>query len=192
MIKLKRPPCPNPTALSTDYKHKENKLALHQSTNGKCMYCESCITHIDFAHVEHIKPKAIGKYPELEFEWTNLGYACPKCNNAKSDKYDEATPYIDPYSEEPSAFIFFFGAFIYPKKGSERGELTILDLELNRSDLVARRNLKTNEILRSIRSISGTQNPTLKEKAIELLNEATKSDKEYSSMVKDLLEKALT
>ena len=114
-----------------NYKHKTNKEALRQASFDKCMYCESKISHIDFAHVEHIKPKAQGKYLELEFVWENLGYVCPKCNNFKSEKYDESTPYIDPYAENPEEHIFAAGAFVYHRNGSERGELTICDIELN-------------------------------------------------------------
>ena len=79
MIKLDRPSCPNPRALTKgDYKHPDNKIALKNSTFGKCMYCESKITHIDYGDIEHIKPKS--KYPTLKFTWSNLGFACTVCN----------------------------------------------------------------------------------------------------------------
>jgi len=111
MIKLKRPICPYPKGLRDgNYKHEKNKQALASSSNDKCMYCESKISHISYAQVEHIKPKAPGKYPELEFEWNNHGYSCQTCNTIKSDKYDDATPYIDPYSEIPSDYLFMSGA----------------------------------------------------------------------------------
>lgn len=59
MIKLERPDCPYPAALEAgNYKHERNKLALKQASHDKCMYCECKISHIDFAHIEHIKPKA--------------------------------------------------------------------------------------------------------------------------------------
>ena len=79
MIALKRPKCPNPAALvKKKYDDPLNKEALRKSTSGKCMYCESKMEHISYAHVEHIKPKS--KFPELEFEWTNLGFSCQICN----------------------------------------------------------------------------------------------------------------
>ena len=72
MIRLVRPTCPHPAALQNgNYKHPRNKQALKDAAFDKCMYCESRISHIDFAHVEHIKPKAEDKYPQLAFAWNN-------------------------------------------------------------------------------------------------------------------------
>jgi uncharacterized protein (TIGR02646 family) len=140
MIKLERPVCPNPSALQdSNYKHRDNKDALRKASYDKCMYCESKIPHVDFAHVEHIKPKAADKFPELEFTWENLGYACAKCNNAKSSKYFNDTPFIDPYVEEPSEFVIFSGPFMFHRNGGERGEISITEIELNRPELIERR-----------------------------------------------------
>ncbi|MEE9118515.1 MAG: HNH endonuclease, partial [Calditrichia bacterium] len=62
MIRIERPECPRPIALTNqNYKHPINKDTLRRSSHDKCMYCESKISHIDFAHVEHIKPKAEDK-----------------------------------------------------------------------------------------------------------------------------------
>ncbi len=86
MIRLSRPDCPHPDALAnSNYKHPKNKQALHDASFGKCMYCESHVSHIDYAHVEHIKPKADGKYPYLKYVWDNLGYSCAICNVNKDE-----------------------------------------------------------------------------------------------------------
>ncbi len=188
MIKLERPECPYPKALDDgNYKHKTNKEALRQASFDKCMYCESKISHIDFAHVEHLKPKAEDKYPELEFVWENLGYVCPKCNNSKRDKYDESTPYIDPYSENPEEYILAFGAFLYHKNGSERGELTITDIELNRADLIEKRYERIKEIIKAITSCRRTNNTTLRDNALDEIKREMLADKEYSLIVKTLI-----
>ena len=185
MRKINRPDCPNPTALATNYKHDDNKQALITASHGKCMYCESKVTHVYFGDVEHIKPKT--KYPTLEFEWTNLGFVCAKCNNAKSDRFDEATPYVNPYEEEPKDHLIALGAMLMHKNGSERGELTTTDIELNRPDLVEKRQEKLNNIQKWIDAAMRTQNETLKKAAItELLNEADE-DKEYSLFVVNFL-----
>lgn len=188
MIKLTHPICPYPKALEDkNYKHKNNKEALKVASKDKCMYCESKISHIDFAHVEHIKPKAAGKYPELEFEWSNLGYACPICNNNKSDEYDESCPFINPYTEDPDEHIMPFGALIYPKKGCERGEYTISVLKLNRLELVEKRLERITDIEIAIKSCNRTRSEKLKQKAlVELINEADVS-MEYSLIVKAFL-----
>ncbi len=188
MIRLNRPACPHPEALNNkNYKHPTNKEALKESAYDKCMYCESKISHIDFAHVEHIKPKADDKFPDLEFVWENLGYACPKCNNAKSDKYDPAAPFLDPYNEDPSIELFAFGSFLFPRNGSERAELTIREIELNRGDLIEKRQTKIAEIQKVLNLCFRTKSQTLRNAALlEIRNEAS-AEKEYSFIVGALL-----
>ncbi|MDY0316066.1 MAG: HNH endonuclease [Bacteroidales bacterium] len=186
MIKLTRKHCPNPTALVADYKNKENKTALKESSFDKCIYCESKISHIEYGDVEHIKPK--GKYPQLKFTWTNLGFACEICNRKyKHEKYDEATPYINPFDEDPSEHIIANGAFLFQNQGSERGELTIIDIGLNRSGLIEKRQERINDINNTIKACFRTQNPTLRQNALDALKVEANSDKEYSFTVKALL-----
>lgn len=190
MIKLEHPTCPHPTALETgDYKHKLNKEALSASISEKCMYCESKISHVDFGDVEHIKPKAL--FPELTCAWDNLGYSCTKCNNAKAEKYQAETPYINPYNENPEGHIFSSGAFLFPVEGSERGDLTILDINLNRKNLVEKRQARIQEIIKAVNQCFRTNNEVLRNAAIKSLKQEAESDKEYSLVVKTVLDKAL-
>jgi uncharacterized protein (TIGR02646 family) len=187
MVKINRINCPNPSALSNgNYKHPDNKKALKESNYGKCMYCESKISHIDYGDVEHIKPKS--KYPELEFEWDNLGFACTKCNRQyKNDTYDEETPYINPYDEEPQNYIMSNGAILFPFQGSERGEITIEGLGLNRTELVEQRYNRIVEINKVIKACFRTSNETLKNNALNELKKEVNYDKEYSLVIKNLL-----
>ncbi|WP_305418519.1 HNH endonuclease [Photobacterium leiognathi] len=188
MIRLYRPDCPHPAALtSNDYKHHINKAALRDANHDKCMYCECKISHIDFAHVEHIKPKAKDKYPELKFVWDNLGYACPKCNNSKSDKYYEDTPYINPYSEDPEQYLLAYGTYLFSKNGSERGDITIKDLQLNRPELLEKREIKINEFKRAIDACYRTNSQPLREAALAELQKEADTDKELSLFVKSFL-----
>ncbi len=189
MIKINRPTCPNEKALASgNYKHPENKKALSEASNDKCMYCESKISHIDFGHVEHIKPKAEDKYPELTCEWSNLGYVCPKCNNKKSDKYHQDQPYIDPYSECPADHLYALGWLILQKNGSERGEITIRDIDLNRVELIEKRQTRIMEIQKAMDACYRTQNKTLRDAAIKQLHAESSPDKEYSLFVKSMLD----
>jgi uncharacterized protein (TIGR02646 family) len=188
MIKIIRPECPHPAALGQgNYKHPLNKQALKDASADKCMYCESKISHIDFAHVEHFKPKAEGKFPNLEFEWSNLGYACPKCNNNKSDKFHNDAPYIDPYSEEPSEYFLAHGTWLFVKNGCERADLSIRDIGLNRPELLEKRLEKITEIQSAISACFRTNNEVLREMALAELRKETYSDKEYSLFVKALI-----
>ncbi|WP_257744559.1 HNH endonuclease [Burkholderia glumae] len=122
MIRLTRPKCPHPAALENkNYKHPKNKAALLEASSGKCMYCESKFVAIDHGDVEHILPKSKDKFPHLEFEWSNHGISCTKCNGAKSDKYDKNTPFINPYDEDPSDF-WWHSIFISLQKKETKEE----------------------------------------------------------------------
>ncbi|MBP7721194.1 MAG: HNH endonuclease [Alphaproteobacteria bacterium] len=186
MIRLERPPCPNPTALATNYKHPDNKGALKQAAHDKCMYCESKISHIGFARIDHIRPKE--SFPDLEFTWDNLGYSCEKCNNAKHDKYHATTPFIDPYAECPKPHIYAFGTMLRPKNGSERGEITIKDIQLNRPALLEKRNERLEELDKAIKACYRTQNATLRQTALLALEEEASADKEYSMFTRAMLD----
>lgn len=187
MVKINRLSCPNPSALRDgNYKHPDNKKALKDSSHNKCMYCESKISHIDYGDVEHIKPKS--KYPELEFEWDNLGFACTKCNRQfKNNNYDEQTPYINPYNEEPQNYIISNGAILFPFQGNERGEITIGGLGLNRTELIEQRYNRIQEIDKAIKACFRTTNETLKNIALEELKKEANHDKGYSFVIKGLL-----
>lgn len=188
MIKITRPECPYPVALERgDYKHPINKQALKMANSDKCMYCESKISHIDFAHIEHYKPKAQNKSPELEFEWTNLGYACPKCNNNKSDKFHYDTPYIDPYLDDPSEHFLACGAWLFVKHGSERSDLTIRDIGLNRPELLEKRLEKITKIQSAITACFRTTNLALRDMALQELRQEAAPDKEFSLFVEALI-----
>jgi hypothetical protein len=149
------------------------------------MYCESTISHIDFAHVEHIKPKAL--FSDLEFVWANLGYACPKCNNAKSDKYSDAAPSLDPYAEDPSEHVFAAGALVFTRNGSERGEITIHHVELNRPELIEKRQEKLAEVEKALLACHRCTSPELRVIAMGELQNEGKSDREYSMCTKAML-----
>lgn len=186
MIRINRPTCPNPTALATNYKHPDNKQALVDASFGKCMYCESKVKHIDFGDVEHIRPKS--KYPHLEFEWSNLGFACAQCDVAKSDKHDETTPYINPYEEEPEDFFIALGALLMQKLGNERGELTIKDIRLNRVELLEKRQTTIESMGKTIDRCMRTTSESLKKTALEVLILEYAKDKEYSFFIKTLFQ----
>jgi len=180
MRKITRPECPNAEALKTNYKHPENKKSLEDASHGKCMYCESKVTHVYFGDVEHIKPKATEKYPELKFDWSNLGFCCARCNNAKNDDYEDDCPIINPYDEDPNENLIAFGSLLYPKKGSERGDLTIRTVDLNRVDLVEKRALRLDEVQSAINACFRTSNETLRAMLLRSLSNEGDSSREFS------------
>ena len=188
MIKLTRTQCPKPEALDAkNYSHRDNKNSLRDASFGKCMYCESKISHVDFAHIEHIKPKAPDKYPELKYVWENLGYSCSKCNNKKSDSYHPQTPYIDPYTEYPDEHIVFIGWCLYPRNGSERGEITIQDVGLNRVELIEQRKERIEKLILAINCCYRTSNASLRSAALRGLKAECDPSQEYSYALRQVL-----
>lgn len=187
MIKLNRPQCPNSTALATNYKHPENKVALIAASHDKCMYCESKVSHTYYGDIEHIKPKS--KYPALEFVWENLGYVCARCNGYKSDKYDEQNPILNPYDEDPETHLVVFGAVFAHKDNSERGKITIEQqngVHLNRPALIERRQDRINLIKKIIEASSGLEE-NAKQAIWQSIIPESETDKEYSLCIKELL-----
>lgn len=184
MRRLTRPACPHPQALTDgNYKHHLNKKALNDSSYGKCMYCESKVTHIDYGDVEHIKPKAAGLFPELEFAWENLGFSCAVCNTTKSNKYFNEAPFVNPYDEEPAEHLYAFGAFIFTKSGSERGEITIKEIGLNRPGLIEQRTAKIQAIATAVDACHRINSAHLRKAALDALMDEAGPDTEFSAVV---------
>ncbi len=186
MIKINRPECPSPNKLKVDYKFHENKKSLKEASFDKCMYCESKISHNSYGDVEHIKPKS--KYPQLEFTWSNLGFACSVCNNNKNNQYDADNPILSPYEEDPEQHLFACGNMIYHH--SEKGELTCQTIQLNRAQLVEKRLERINSIKNSYDKFNRTNNARVKRIALEALKKEGNPDKEYSACVQSFFKSA--
>lgn len=187
MRRLHRPVCPNPGALRTNYKHPDNKEALQAASHGKCMYCESQVSHVYFGDIEHIRPKAPGKHPELEFEWSNLGYCCARCNNAKKDQFDDECPLVDPYSEAPDDHLLAFGSLVRHKAGSERGAITISTVDLNRTELIERRGIRLQALQNSIDACYRTSSLAVRKVLLDALEQESEADKEFSMFAAALI-----
>lgn len=59
---------------------------LRDEFSFRCVYCLEREVWRDMResmHIDHFEPQAIRK--DLKYEYTNLLYACPACNNQKSD-----------------------------------------------------------------------------------------------------------
>jgi uncharacterized protein (TIGR02646 family) len=157
---------------------------------GKCAYCESKITHIDYGHIEHFCPKrGANARPDLVFEWTNLLLACGICNGPenKSDRFPgdgEGGPLVNPCDDDPAHhFAFHFDpvaklASVYGKTG--RGVTTEKVLGLNRAEL---RGYRSRQICRLAALAHYAASDA---KAAALLNEAKKSDAEYAAFARAL------
>ncbi len=144
------------------YGHSTVKAALITAQHGKCCFCERKIGAE--GDVEHFRPKggfrqgkrtSVGKpgYYWLAYEWANLLWACPICNqrfkgnlfplrdpttrasNHHSDLTQEEPLFINPAEVDPAKQIGFRQEVAYPINGSKHAKETIEALGLNRPNL---------------------------------------------------------
>lgn len=172
------------------YRHREIKKSHVHMFCGKCAYCESKITHVDYGHVEHFRPKRGPKArPDLTFEWSNLLLACGICNGAeyKSDRFPEEAesgPPVDPCEDDPADhFEFHFDpvaklASVYGT--TQRGVATEELVGLNRPEL---REYRSKYICRLAVL---AQYAAVNDEAATLLREAKQSDAEYAAFARRL------
>lgn len=191
MIRLHRPDCPYPKPLDEkkSYKHPRNKAALVEAAAGKCMYCESRIIDTQYGDIEHLKPK--DKFPELEFEWSNLGFACTVCNNSKNKHYSKRTRIVDPYQEEPAQFLHADGAQIFGIDWESIGRNTVDLIKLNRTALVEKRVQRTQDVANLIETARSRHVDELRDGAIEIVLEETSPTTEFSFVSRALAERLL-
>ena len=176
--------------LQEKYRHTKIKQTLVEMFNGKCAYCESKITHIDYGHIEHYRPKSGSNgRPDLTFEWTNLLLACGVCNGGeyKSDHFPEADddgPIVNPCEDDPSQhFTFHFDpvaklASVYGV--TSRGVRTEQLLGINRPELRSYRSVR----IRYLMALSRFANSDTE--AAELLKLARQSDAAYAAFARIL------
>ncbi|MCU5725115.1 HNH endonuclease [Bacillus toyonensis] len=174
-----------PDLLINKYRHPKIKDVLINESFGKCVYCESKILHIDYGDIEHIIPKS--KEPIKSIEWENLTLSCGKCNQKKSDYYDPENPLVHPFTDTPEEEIYYFGPIAKAVPGSLKGELTVSLLELNRPELIERRSELLNR-MDNLLHLHKLSKGALKEELLKDIISYTEQDKEYSSLVQNLVQ----
>lgn len=177
-----------PAAVLDAYRAPGIKEHLIAESHGKCVYCESKITHVYWGDVEHIKPKA--SFPRERLIIENLCLACARCNNAKSDFWNAATPLLNPYEDNPAESLMAFGSWIARRPGRERARVTIDRLQLNRMDLVERRHERWLLLQPLVdQYVQTPEGPVREVIRVELLNQAS-DDNEYALVIRAYLEAA--
>lgn len=172
-----------PSHVQRRYGHEEIKKALVEETFQKCAYCESKITHVDYGDIEHIKPKS--KFEKKTFEWSNLTLACRKCNQNKGAYYEENASILNPYIDDVEKEIVFLGTI--PSARSERASLTVKLLKLDRIELLERRKATIDNVQPLIDNYLRASGE-LKQLLLEDLIAHSKKDKEFSSMMKRVID----
>ncbi len=175
-----------PDSVRGRYTHPEIKNALIEECGGKCAYCESKLRHVAPGDIDHIFP--VSRRPDLIFEWSNLTLACPVCNRLKRDYYHPDEPLLDPYIEEPSEHLVFLGSILFARPLSQAGMRTILLLELNRPELMERRNEVITSLERLVAVWHGFPAGPSKDLVWQELQTLTSTQREYSHALSTALE----
>lgn len=128
---------PAKDSVMSGYRHPDVKGALLEETCEKCAYCEAKHRHVYFGDVEHIIPVAAEEAGR--FAYDNLTIACALCNNNKRDYHSETAPLLNPYTDAVSEHLMGVGAFVWEVDDSDVGRRTKKLLDLNRQDLLERR-----------------------------------------------------
>lgn len=94
MVKIDRNPTPPPSLAAEkqkangDYNKADVIRQLKEDFHDKCYICE--LGGLSDPEVEHLRPHHNRKIIERVFDWNNLFYVCPHCNNLKKEaKYDD-------------------------------------------------------------------------------------------------------
>lgn len=137
---------------------------------GKCAYCES---KTDF-DIDQYRPRKV--YYWIAYEWSNFLPACPQCNRAKRDLFpvlDESLRITEPqfdkneWNAKSQSFIHEQAQLLNPEIDNpeehlsflidgritgltEKGQITIQVLQLNREYLLARRIQIINNLMTKI------------------------------------------
>ncbi len=195
------------TFSSRIYGSSEVKERLKLISHGKCVYCDSRNTHVDWGAVEHYRPKSV--YWWLAYTWENLQFSCTRCNHKKLDNFPlkgtratyeepdlsrEAPLLINPLEENPEELFAYdeTGARpeIVPFPGSstltrERVMESIKYYGLNREDLRDERSAALMDLDLAIAAYQDENaGSEVKRLAAELLRFAVSDSAEYAGMTR--------
>ena len=167
-----------PDHIKGRYRHPDIKSEVSLETNGKCVYCESYVSHQYPGDIEHIIPKSV--YPRLTFSWNNLSFVCYWCNNHKRATVDKKCKLLNPYNDKIQEHLRAFGPIVMHINGSKRGELTLLEIKLNRKELIERRKDAIIVLQNLIDKFERETVVALKEILRQEIVDSCNSDKEFS------------
>ena len=179
--------------------------ALAAVYRGKCAYCESRLGTAAAGVVDQYRPKRGARgfdrqfsdihYWWLALEWSNLLYVCPQCNRFKGswfpleegarradpetygeDLEAENPLLLNPFFDDPEEHLDFVDdGSIRPR--SERGQVTIEILRLDREELGSARRQSLQDFRARYLELGAAPRPDLVRELVAVLNLA--SDAEY-------------
>lgn len=175
-----------PENIANGYNTKEVKNLLKRETHEKCAYCESKMLHVDYGDIEHIKPKH--RNPFLRFDYKNLTLSCGVCNTKKSTHED----ILDPYQTNPSEHLVAHGPSIFRRSVSNVGMTTEKRLDLNRVQLLQKRNERLQALQQIADQIGRTNNSSIRSVLIDELRAEGAADKEFSLVAQTYINEIFT
>lgn len=187
------------------------KPNLMELFHGKCAYCESQISHLDFGDVQHLRPKGSVQensihsgYYWLAYEWENLLLLCSICGANKRNKFPliveadrafgpndplekEQPLLLDPCHDDPTQHLHFATDSGLIEPLTDRGEATVELVGLNRAALVAERARRIQSLRRELRSAASLSDLEL----AELLREFVANPAPYAAFARAALDEWL-
>ncbi|MGL4518892.1 MAG: HNH endonuclease [Phocaeicola sp.] len=87
--------------------YQEAKPLLVSNLGCFCSYCEDAYHQMRDLHVEHIQPKGLQQYKELEHRWENFLLSCATCNGTdnKGNKDVVLSEFYLPFHTETIHFL---------------------------------------------------------------------------------------
>ena len=174
-----------PKSIEGGYNTQEIKNLLKQETHEKCAYCESKMLHTDYGDIEHIAPKH--RNPHLRYNYNNLTLSCGICNTKKSTHED----ILNPYLTNPSEHLVAYGPAIFRRSISNIGMITEKRLDLNRTQLLQKRNERLQMLQQIADQISRTNDANIKSVLIDELRAEGDSNKEFSLVARTYINEVL-
>lgn len=178
------------------YQHQEVKDALITMFHGKCAYCESAITHIDYGHIEHFRPKSHPAFYEKAVEWDNLLLACGRCNGAENKgvcfpSASQGGPLLNPTQDDDPEQHLKFDFDPVTKLANvldrtSRGRTTWQTLGLNRTELLRRRS----EFVKKLSVVANFYGSHQEARAI--IDEAIQDSSEYVAFARAIRSAAIS
>ncbi len=193
--------------------HPQVKKSLQSLFHGKCAYCESPLTQSGF-EVDLFRPAdgALDLQGEffsdhywwLAYAWENMYPACPYCNRAKGNRFPvaakrsrvgttgevlrkESPLLLDPCADNPNDDLVF-SANGDVAGTSERGQVTIEVLALNRSELVKFRRLEAERLLQEWQeAVSGLATKVGWKRLVARVKQMTAPEHAYAGMRRQLI-----
>lgn len=178
-----------PNSIRYCYRDPAIKAAVRRDSHGKCIYCESYVTQVHPGETDHVLP--VSKRRDLVVAWENLAFVCSDCNRNKGDYLAPELPLVEPFTDDPSEHLAFYGPTVHHRTGAARGEVTVQRLKLSRrKDLWERRKERIEQLQLLLDRIAEQSDGPLRVALESALQEELCDDKPYAAFAREYVRQA--